>query len=277
MLRATRSLVISLGFILAATLTSHGSEAPRAALERVIEAYASRTQLTSELPAFDLQTMVEIQDYLALDIGRDYGLVSGYLFDRATQPLLIGLLLENMFSSTGATLQASAGANQVVFLAWAVRINRDLTYPQSEGFSLEAVVAELIPAVVFLDELLPAAQRTQAAALTAVNLGLRYVVLGQPITGVDWSAAGGFHSEILGPKDAVLSEGVGLPGASSDAGALVRLAAEHLHNRGRSLREGDVVVLGRLGEGALLNEARKVTARFQAGRDERRIVFAVRP
>jgi 2-keto-4-pentenoate hydratase len=94
---------------------------------------------------------------------------------------------------------------------------------------------------------------------------------------VDWSAAGGFHSEILGPKDAGLSEGVGLPGASSDAGALVRLAAEHLHNRGRSLREGDVVVLGRLGEGALLNEARKVTARFQAGRDERRIVFAVRP
>ena len=277
MLRAARSLFISVGLILGPTLAAHGSEEPRAVLERVIEAYASRTQLTSELPAFDLQTMVEIQDYLALDIGRDYGLVSGYFIDSATQPLLIGLLLENMFSSTGATLQASTGANQVVFLAWAVRMSRDLTNLQSEGFSLEGVLGELIPAIVFLDELLPAAQRTEAAALTAVNLGLRYVVLGQPIERVDWNAAGGFRSQLLGPKDAVLSGGVGLPGASSDAGARVRSAVENLHNRGRSLREGDVVVLGRLGEGALLNEARKVTARFQAGRDERRIVFAVRP
>ncbi|MEK9626316.1 MAG: hypothetical protein VW311_05365 [Gammaproteobacteria bacterium] len=251
------------------------AEEPTETLKRVIGAYSKRLPLEDPLPAFAPQTMIEIQDYLILDAGRDYGLVSGYLYDHSREPPVVGLLLENMFSSTGATLKASPAVDQIVSTAWAVRMRRDLIDAEAGSVPMSELIGELIPAVVFQDELLPETQRRHSQSATAVNLGLRYVVLGQALGNVKWDAAPGFRTELEGPDQSVLSTGEGLSPKPADLKERLLATAEVLRQRGRMLRTDDLVLLG-LGDGVVLNEASRATARFQAGTEERRIVFAIR-
>ena len=149
----------------------------------------------------------------------------------------------------------------------------DAASPWYEYFS------ELIPVVIVRDSLLGQEQQGDWSAMTMVNAGVRYLVLGMP-----WVIAKGEAAAILAaPLEArvmdnggkTLAKGSSLSGDREALGVIKELRAK-LSARGRSLRASDLVLLGPMGSGAPLGAVGRLTAKFSTPLGDRRIVFAAR-
>ena len=247
------------------------------ALARALDAYVNRTPLAEPLKSLSRSSAIEIQDLIVMNLAPDYGLVSGYLREPLRQEAALGVLLENMFTSTGATLQAAAKADQRVFLSWAVRIRKAGLSESSGPAEITGAIAELIPAVVLQDVLINASDQDNWSAITALNAGVRYVVLGAPVAFSAHSAIPGLRAELLGRSGQQLAVGDGVSSETTDVALLIHNMVVALSTRGRSVREGELLVLGPVGQAVALTQPGRVTANFRIGAEERRIVFPIRP
>ena len=260
--------------------SAFGSEKGQGALNQALEAFNTRQQMADPLPEMEAGLAVEVQDLLVMNLAPDYGGVAGYLFSAAAdQEMVVSVLLENMFTSSGATLDTAKGSEQIVQLGWMLRVRPegietvDAASPWYEYFS------ELIPAVIVRDSLLTQEQQGDWSAMTMVNAGVRYLVLGMP-----WVIAKGQGAVILtAPLEAMLMDNRGktLAKGSSlsvdrEALSVIKELRTKLSARGRSLRASDLVLLGPMGSGAQFGAVGRLTAEFSTPLGDRRIVFASR-
>ena len=260
--------------------SAFGSGKGQGALNQALEAFATRQQMADPLPEMEAGTAVEVQDLLVMNLAPDYGGVAGYLCSAAAdQEMVVSALLENMFTSSGATLDTAPGSEQIVQLGWMLRVRPegietgDAASPWYEYFS------ELIPAVIVRDSLLRQEQQGDWSAMTMVNAGVRYLVLGMP-----WVIAKSEGAAILSaPLEAMLMDNGGktLAKGSSLSGdrealSVIKELRAKLSARGRSLRASDLVLLGPMGSGVPLGAVGRLTAEFSTPLGDRRIVFAAR-
>ncbi len=260
--------------------SAFGSEKGQGALNQALEAFTTRQQMADPLPEMEAGLAVEVQDLLVMNLAPDYGGVAGYLCSAAAdQEMVVAALLENMFTSSGATLDTAPGSEQTVQPGWMLRVRPegietvDAASPWYEHFS------ELIPAVIVRDSLLAQEQQGDWSAMTMVNAGVRYLVLGMP-----WTITEGEGAAILAaPLEAMLmdNEGKTLAKGSSLSGgrealSVIKELRAKLAARGRSLRASDLVLLGPMGSGAPLGAVGRLTAEFSTPLGDRRIVFAAR-
>jgi len=251
------------------------------ALGLALESFTARRQTVISLPDLDASVAVEIQDMLLMNLAPDYGGVAGYFCEPAADgQTVVAPLLENMFTSSGAILYGAKGSDQSGQLGWLLRVRAEGTVGVGAAPSLHEYFSELIPAVIVRDRLLRVEQQGQWAAMTAVNAGIRYLVLGAP-----WPIDEAGDAEILnGPMKAVLAnrageiltEGLSLSENREPMNAVAALQ-ELLATRGRALRAGDLVSLGSVGSAVVLGGIGRVTAHFSTVLGEHRIVFAMRP
>ncbi|HCL93272.1 MAG TPA: hypothetical protein DIC24_01485 [Gammaproteobacteria bacterium] len=257
-----------------------GSEIGQAAVDQALEAFQSRQQMVHLLPEIDPDLAVEVQDLVMMNLAPDYGGVAGYWWTLASnRDMVLSCLLENMFTSSGATLDLSGGAEQVAYLGWMLRVGQkgigamDEVTPWHESFS------ELIPTVVIRDKLLASEQKGDWSAMTMINTGVRYIVMGLP-----WQITKEEGATLFGvPLEALLADNSGqkLAGAMAvsttrDTSRMINQLRERLSSRGRLLRSADLVWLGPTGSGVALGETERLSADFSTPLGQRRIVFAIR-
>ena len=280
-----RILVLVVFVMALMTLVSARGDIAKDRFHEAREAFVERKKLKSPLSDIDLKTAIEIQDLLMLDVAAEFGSTAGY-FQALTpggRPLL-GVLLENMFTSTGATVVASNSADLQLAPAWVLRlgsINSTTVSQASEVDDLASITSELIPAVLIRDDLMGEPNSEAITSQTAVNLGIRYVVMGHPISlsghGGLQAVSGTLNATLLDSDGVTLSEGDRLTPDGARISLLIRKIAGGLKARGRQLRANDLIILGSAGPVAVLNQSPRVVGRFEAGAETRKIVLAIRP
>ena len=280
-----RILVLGVFVMALMTLVSARGDIAKDRLHEAIPAFVERKKLKAPLSDIDLKTAIEIQDLLMLDVAAEFGSTAGY-FQALTpggRPLL-GVLLENMFTSTGATVVASNSADLQLAPAWVLRlgsINSTTVSQASEVDDLASITSELIPAVLIRDDLMGEPNSEAITSQTAVNLGIRYVVMGHPISlsghGGLQAVSGTLNATLLDSDGVTLSEGDRLTPDGARVSLLIRKIAGGLKARGRQLRANDLIILGSAGPVAVLNDSPRVVGRFEAGAETRKIVLAIRP
>lgn len=280
-----RILVLVVFVMALMTLVSARGDIAKDRFHEAREAFVERKKLKSPLSDIDLKTAIEIQDLLMLDVAAEFGSTAGY-FQALTpggRPLL-GVLLENMFTSTGATVVASNSADLQLAPAWVLRlgsINSTTVSQASEVDDLASITSELIPAVLIRDDLMGEPNSEAITSQTAVNLGIRYVVMGHPISlsghGGLQAVSGTLNATLLDSDGVTLSEGDRLTPDGARVSLLIRKIAGGLKARGRQLRANDLIILGSAGPVAVLNDSPRVVGRFEAGAETRKIVLAIKP
>jgi len=279
--RGLSRMFLSFGVLLFAATSMSGANAGQEALEQALESFRARQQMTTVLPQLNASVAIEVQDLLLMNLAPDYGGIAGYLCELAADGrTVVAPVLENMFTSSGATLYGAKGSEQSAQLGWLLRVRGEVVGSVGTAPSVHEYFSELIPAVIVRDRLLKEEQQNLWAAVTVVNAGVRYLILGTP-----WSISESSSDEFLnGPMEAglvdrggeILTNGAGLLGNREPLRAVTELQ-ELLAARGRTLRAGDLVFLGPVGPEVVLGAIGRVTARFRTMLGERRIVFAMRP
>ena len=279
-----RIVVFAVFFLTVMTLTSARADTAKDRFDEAREAFVERKKLISPISDIDLKTAIEIQDLLVLNVAAEFGSTAGYFqgLTSGGKPLL-GVLLENMFTSTGATVVASNSADLQLAPAWVLRIgstNGTTVADVSEGDDSASFFSELIPAVLIRDDLMSELNSEAIMSQTAVNLGIRFVVMGHPISlsgpGGLQAVSGTLNATLLDSDGATLSAGDGLTPDGARVSSLIRKIASDLKARGRQLRLNDLIILGSAGPVAVLNDSPRVVGRFEAGAEARRIVLAIR-
>ena len=272
---------LAFGVLFLGAISIVSADAGQEALEQTLESFAARQKMTTLLPQLNASVAIEVQDLLLMNLAPDYGGVAGYLCELAADGrTVVAPVLENMFTSSGATLYGAKGSEQSVQLGWLLRVRGEVAGNVGAAPSVHGYFSELIPAVIVRDQLLREKQQNLWAALTVVNAGVRYLILGAP-----WSISESDGGELLnGLMEAglidrggeILTKGLGLLGKREPLSAVAELQ-ELLAARGRTLRAGDLVSLGPVGPAVALGGIGRVTARFSTVLGGRRIVFAMRP
>ncbi|HIE75009.1 MAG TPA: hypothetical protein EYP93_02110, partial [Gammaproteobacteria bacterium] len=185
------TLALASGLFLSAAAQANPAQE---ALALVLKAYVDRQRLAGPLPDLAVSKAIEVQDFLMMNLAPDYGSVAGYQRDSGTNGALLStVLLENMFTTSGATLHRARDSNPSVELELLVRVGSERINKADTLAALAAQISEVLPAVEVRDQLLVATQRLDSAALIAINGGVRYLVLGRPlvvpssITVDDWT------------------------------------------------------------------------------------------
>ena len=272
---------LAFGVLFLGAISIVSADAGQEALEQTLESFAARQKMTTLLPQLNASVAIEVQDLLLMNLAPDYGGVAGYLCELAADGrTVVAPVLENMFTSSGATLYGAKGSEQSAQLGWLLRVRGEVDGNVGAAPSVHGYFSELIPAVIVRDRLLREKQQNLWAALTVVNAGVRYLILGAP-----WSISESDGGELLnGLMEAglidrggeILTKGLGLLGNREPLSAVAELQ-ELLAARGRTLRAGDLVSLGPVGRTVALGGIGRVTARFSTVLGGRRIVFAMRP
>lgn len=272
---------LAFGVLFLGAISIVSADAGQEALEQTLESFAARQKMTTLLPQLNASVAIEVQDLLLMNLAPDYGGVAGYLCELAADGrTVVAPVLENMFTSSGATLYGAKGSEQSAQLGWLLRVRGEVAGNVGAALSVHGYFSELIPAVIVRDQLLRENQQNLWAALTVVNAGVRYLILGAP-----WSISESDGGELLnGLMEAglidrggeILTKGLGLLGNREPLSAVAELQ-ELLAARGRTLRAGDLVSLGPVGPAVALGGIGRVTARFSTVLGGRRIVFAMRP
>ena len=280
-----RILVLVVFVLTVMTLVSARADIAKDRFREAREAFVERKNLISPLSDIDLKTAIEIQDLLMLDVAAEFGATAGYFQEQTSsgKPLL-GVLLENMFTSTGATVASSNSADLQLAPAWVLRIgstNGTTRAEVSDDDAPASFFSELIPAVLIRDDLMSEPNPEAVTSQTAVNLGIRFVVMGRPISlsgqGGLQAVSGTLTTTLLDSDGVIFSEGNGLTPDGARVALLIRNMASDLKARGRHLRANDLIILGSAGPVKVLNQSPRVVGRFEAGAETRKIVLAIRP
>ena len=249
-------------------------------LALALKAYVERQRLAGPLPNLAISKAIEVQDFLMMNLAPDYGSVAGYQRDSgADGALFSAVLLENMFTSSGATLHRARDSNLSVELELLIRVGSKQINKAETLAAVAAQISEVLPAVEVRDQLLVATQRFDSAALIAINGGVRYLVLGRPIvvpssiTADDW--AGAFAAHLFQNDGKTVSHGSGLVTGTDPLEAVLELK-QLLQKRGRFLKAGDLLALGSIGLAVEPDTNGRFEASFETPFGIGRVVFALR-
>jgi 2-keto-4-pentenoate hydratase len=249
------------GMLLAATCVAAWPLAAGAACLSDTEAAALVANYLNRKPAANPEglndadgacTRAKVNKYLLQQIG---GQVVGYkagLTNPAVQKRfnasapVYGVLYSPMLLRDGATVDATFGARPLYEADLLVRVRDSLVNRASTPEEVVRHIDQVIPAIELPDLVVEAPGKLNGAAISAINVGARHFVLGQPIPVVPTTpVADALQNMIVivsGPEGE-LDRGKGSDVLEHPLNAVIWLARE-LQKQGLALRKGDLVSVG---------------------------------
>jgi len=249
------------GMLLAATCVAAWPLAAGAACLSDTEAAALVANYLNRKPAANPEglndadgacTRAKVNKYLLQQIG---GEVVGYkagLTNPAVQKRfnasapVYGVLYSPMLLRDGATVDATFGARPLYEADLLVRVRDSLVNRASTPEEVVRHIDQVIPAIELPDLVVEAPGKLNGAAISAINVGARHFVLGQPIPVVPTTpVAEALQNMIVivsGPEGE-LDRGKGSDVLEHPLNAVIWLARE-LQKQGLALRKGDLVSVG---------------------------------
>lgn len=268
LLRATM-LAVLVGTMPAAAPAAAGDCAAIAA--RAAAAWRAKS-VVSGLSGIDAATAACVQKTLVKDLAPDAGAPVGYkvgLTGKAMQERLgvdhpvAGVLLSRMLLDPGTPIPAGYAARPLVE-ADLVAVIGDAGINQAKTpAEVLAHLSALRPFVELADLALPADEKPTAASITAVNVGARLGVLGEPIA-IEPGMADRLATMRVSLTDGsgkVLAEAPGTSILGHPLNAVIWLTQD-LAARGEALRPGQLVSLGSFGPPAQPVSGGTVTVRY---------------
>ncbi len=247
---------------------------PRAAHDAVLRAYTDLEPLPGPF-GLDPAEAAEVQRMVVLSLGPRYGEVAGYkaaLTSPAAQARfgvsapVSGVLLDNMFTATGATVSRASAVRPVLEADLLVRVADERINQADSPDAMLASLSEVIPFVEIPDLMFANLEGLTGADIAAINAGARLGVTGTPVPlrGLDDAMAR------LGAFSVTLTDGEGRTIGSGGGDALMGhpLAAalwlkNDLRRRGVRLQPGDLLSLGSLGAPVPLSGLARVKATYE--------------
>ncbi|MFT5114689.1 MAG: 2-keto-4-pentenoate hydratase [Parasphingorhabdus sp.] len=232
---------------------SHGNQ--QQALADAVNAYTQLKPITT--PAeLTLQQAEEVQRLLVLTLRPEYGDVVGYkagLTSRAAQQQfsvsepVTGVFFENMFTSTGSTIDSSTGVRLLLEADLLVRVkdetfNKATNHPQALAGLSQVIPFLEIPDIMFGKDV-----PLSGASIVSINVGSRYGVMGSPVDLADLDDAierlASFTVVMKNELDEEIGVGKGqaLMGHPLTAALWLR---DSLKRQGITLKPGDLLSLG---------------------------------
>ena len=138
---------LAFGVLFLGAISIVSADVGQEVLEQTLESFAERQKMTTLLPQLDASVAIEVQDLLLMNLAPDYGGVAGYLCELAADGrTVVAPVLENMFTSSGATLYGAKGSEQSVQLGWLLRVRGEVAGNVGAAPSVHGYFSELIPA-----------------------------------------------------------------------------------------------------------------------------------
>ncbi|MBT9527304.1 MAG: fumarylacetoacetate hydrolase [Rhizobacter sp.] len=193
-------------------------------------------------------------------LAKRYGAVVGYkagLTNPAVQKRfnydrpVWGVLYDGMLLANGATVEAGFGARPLYEADLLVRVKSEAINQAKTPAEVLDAIDQIIPLIELPDLVVQAPPKLNGPAISAINVGARMGVMGQPIALPPYRAERYAMLDALRDMVVVLSDGNGAElarGKGSDIlghplNAVVWLA-EALAKEGRAMKPGDLISLG---------------------------------
>lgn len=253
---------------------SNAQSTPQAALAAVLGAYTDLEPLPRSL-GLDTADAAEVQRMVVIALGPRLGEVAGYkaaLTSAGAQARfgvdepVSGVLLDNMFTATGATVSRDAAVRPVLEADLLVRVGDERINDADSVDAVLASISEIIPFVEIPDLMFADISGLTGADITAINAGARLGVTGQPVSleGLDdvLSRLRTFTVTLTDGDGQVLGGGRGDALMGHPLAAALWLKND-LARRGVRLETGDLLSLGSLGPPISLMTLERVTAVYE--------------
>jgi 2-keto-4-pentenoate hydratase len=188
-----------------------------------------------------------LQDRLGAPVGHKAGLTSEQVQQRfnASSPVR-GTLLSNMLLPGGATVSASFGFRPVFEADLLVRIADASVNSAETSAQVAAAIDQVIPFIELPDLAVIDPSTLDSASITAINVGARLGVTGQPLpvtTAQPFERLLRTMTVIVRSNGEVIDEGAGADVLGDPLRAVLWIA-EDLAKQGKRLRVGELVSLG---------------------------------
>ena len=160
---------------------SNAQSTPQAALAAVLGAYTDLEPLPRSL-GLDTADAAEVQRMVVIALGPRLGEVAGYkaaLTSAGAQARfgvdepVSGVLLDNMFTATGATVSRDAAVRPVLEADLLVRVGDERINDADSVDAVLASISEIIPFVEIPDLMFADISGLTGADITAINAGAR--------------------------------------------------------------------------------------------------------
>ena len=267
-MKIVKKLII--GIILICCADSVGADTA----SELLEHYRNKTPV-SDFPAdLNLNQAAAVQSELVTRLSDTLGPVVGYkagLTNPAVQQQfgvdhpLRGVLLEKMLLADGAELPAAFGAVPMSEGDLVVRVGDTAINQASTPVEALAGLDAVMPFIELPDLMLAKGVRLDAVAITAINVGARYGVIGEAIalsaTEEWYERLKNFRLEILDGEGNILVEGTGT-NLLGDPLAVVLWLKDSLAADGISLQVGDLLSLGTVTRLLPAKPGTRVVARY---------------
>ena len=241
----------------------------------IFKAFTKKHQIDA-IPNLSAESAISVQDYYIALLRPTWGMDVGYVAqfpDAAISSHLTGVLLENMFTGTRATVDRSYGvqmhaSGELLFRVASEKINFAKT--RQEAFQ---ALQSVIPAVRLSDNLIIGDAPASESLTSAINLEVRFFVMGAELqlqTQDDWEARLASFSITLLDQDknqvAVFDEAL----AIHPIDALLSML-KTLQERGIEVRSNDVLAIGSLTEAVSVEQLSRLRAVFDGLSDTEQV------
>lgn len=231
------------------------SATPEEVLSDAVSAYTALTPITRP-GGLDLEQAHRVQRVLVLVLRPQWGEIVGYkaaLTSAAAQRRfglkrpVTGVLLENMFTSTGATIALDTGIRLILEADLLVRVADEAINDAAGPEEIVAALDEVIPFLETPDLMYAEGVELRGADVVSINAGARLGVMGAPLKVASMrdpvARLGAFTFEMEDGKGEVVARGGGEALMGHPLNAVLWLKND-LNRRGMRLKSGDLLSLG---------------------------------
>ncbi|RLA84553.1 MAG: hydratase [Deltaproteobacteria bacterium] len=242
--------------LLTAAYSVHGV-VPQSAIDEMAKNYIAKKPVTPVSAHLTLNEAMAVQEAFVSRIKAVYGPPVGYkagLTSPAAQKKfgvthpLLGVLLEKMIiRKTSHVMDAKFGVLPLAEGDLVVRVGDDKINQAESNQEILAALDAVYPFIELPDIFYVKGTKLDGPALSAINVGARYGLLGDPIPlspTEDWmKRLKTFKLEILDKEGKVLATGTGANLLGNPLN-VVRWIRDELKKRGKLLKKGDLLSLG---------------------------------
>ncbi len=271
---AAPAALVAAAMVMTSAATAPAPGSPQQVLADAVSAYTALVPMPGGT-VLDAAQAAEVQRMLILTLRPRFGEIAGYkaaLTSPAAQQRfgvdgpLAGVLLENMFTSTGSIVDRAAFVRPVLEADLLVRVGDAAINDARNEDEVLAALSEVIPAIEIADLMYADPAVIDGPAITAINAGARLMVAGPNIalsaTGETRDRLARFTAGVVDQGGAVITGGDGAALMGHPLGAALWLKNEVLR-QGYRLKPGDLLSLGSLGAPVPLSGLERVTATYE--------------
>ncbi|KAA3633176.1 MAG: hydratase [Proteobacteria bacterium] len=269
-----RMVSVLLAATLALSPVDVALSSPEQALGRAYAAYASLSPIMAG-SGLDMIEAERLQRALVLNLRPRWGEVVGYKA-ALTAPAVrerfgvaapvTGVLLENMFTTTGSVIDSALAVRPVLEADLLVRVGSEAINDATTRGEVLAALSEVIPFIEIPDLMYDDEVALTGPDIVAINAGARLGVVGEPVAigGLDdaLNRLAAFQVEVVDDGGRVVAEGEGtsLMGHPLDAALWLK---NDLKRQGYRLKAGNLLSLGGMGPPVPIGGLERVTATYR--------------